>query len=193
MTVVPAALPPIAMERDVVPMLPIASTPVVANVVGDVEPLAITPASRPVAVIALAELTAAPAAPLSVAVAAIAAAAVAEARDRVRARVAANPIAPILAAVAFAAASIADPISIARAVPIADEAVATGFCIASRAALHRHDVAICARRIGIVAADAKSSTTQAVRAVRIVAAGQILSAALAHIQEAADLVICRAG
>jgi hypothetical protein len=54
MMVVPMTLPPIAMEGNVVAILPVAATPIVANVVGHIEPLAVAPFARTIAVIALA-------------------------------------------------------------------------------------------------------------------------------------------
>jgi hypothetical protein len=70
--VVSMTLPPIAVEWNVVVTLPVASPPIVANVVGDVESLAVAPFARSIPVIALTKLAAAPAAPLPVPTIAIA-------------------------------------------------------------------------------------------------------------------------
>jgi hypothetical protein len=71
MVVMPASMmfPPTIVDWDVVTVFPVAAAPIVANAMGDVEPLAFAPTAGSVAMIAPAELAAAPASPVAVSVA----------------------------------------------------------------------------------------------------------------------------
>jgi hypothetical protein len=156
MVVMAVVLPPTVVERHIVVILPIAVTPMIANVVGHVEPLAVAPAPGPVAVVTLTELTAAPFAPTAVAVTPVAvaiaqiditvapiSAVIANSRDPVTAfrpfTGAIETAAPIWASVTVAPVSFAGPVQIGDpsgivksaagilAVPISTQASPTRF------------------------------------------------------------------
>jgi hypothetical protein len=184
MVVMAVVLPPTVVERHIVVILPIAVTPMIANVVGHVEPLAVAPAPGPVAVVTLAELTAAPFAPTAVAVTPIPlaiaeiditvapiSAVVANSRDPVTTfrpfTGAIETAAPIGASVTVA------PVSFARTVQIGNPS----------------GIIESAARILAVPIPIQASSTRFTRTIRVVAAQRPLAATVSHIQKVTHLLI----